>query len=60
MTKSYPVITYEGGEVGGLQIVCHVEELGTVDGVNGGETTAGKQTCLQHSCDGCVLGSFCE
>ena len=35
----------------------HVDELGTEDGIRGCETTARKDTQLQHLCNGAV---FCD
>lgn len=52
----YPIVAKQSGEVGGLQTVQDVDELGTVDGVHGGEDTAWEQTQLQQLSDGLILG----
>ena len=53
---AYPVEEEEGGEVGCLVGVQHVQELGTEDGVRGCEPATREDTELEELRDGTVLG----
>lgn len=60
VNDTHPVVADERGKIGRLEAVDGVEELGTVDGVRGGENTAWEEAHLQQGCDGRVFGGFCN
>lgn len=56
----YPIIADEGGEVGCLQGVQHLDEVATVQGVTGSETAAWKEAQLQKVGGHLRLGCSCN
>lgn len=55
---THSVVAQQGAEVGGLLLVHQLHEAGAVDGIDGGEHTAGEETELQELGDGLILGGF--
>ena len=54
-----PIIADEGGEVGCLEAVDGVEELGAVVGIHSCETAPREQAQLQQGGDGGMLACLC-
>lgn len=56
IVRHYPVVTDEGGEVGGLEIMQNLYVLSTVHSIAGREAAPREDAQLQELCDRLVLG----
>ena len=55
---TYSVKTDEGWEIGGLEGMYDLDELGAINGIDGSENTARKNKQLEESSDSFIFGQL--